>query len=232
MFLHQAFLFLFEPGAVVALVRNTGAAVEFQNPFGRVVQKVAVVGDRYHGAGVTLQKLLQPIDRLGVQVVGGLVQQQHIGFGKQQTAQGHAALFTTRQNLDPGVPGRQAQGVGGNFQLVLGIGTGAADDGLHLGLFSRELVEVGVGLTVGGVDLVQPCLGLEQSAHAGLHAFTHALGRVELRLLWQITDVQIGHRRCLALDLLVHAGHDLEQGGLARAIGTQHADLRAGEKAQ
>jgi len=95
LFLLQASFLLFQPGAVVALPGNAVTTVEFENPLGRVVQEVTVVGDGHHGARKALQELLQPIDRLGVQVVGGFVEQQHVGFGQQQAAQRHAALFAS-----------------------------------------------------------------------------------------------------------------------------------------
>ncbi|MCI1710681.1 MAG: hypothetical protein LKM39_10580 [Chiayiivirga sp.] len=60
------------------------AAVEFEDPLGGVVEEVAVVGDGHHGAGEALQELLQPVHRFGVQVVGRLVEQQHVGLGQQQ----------------------------------------------------------------------------------------------------------------------------------------------------
>ena len=41
-------------------------------------------------------ELLQPFHRFGIEVVGGFVQQQHVGLLQQQTAQGHAALFAAR----------------------------------------------------------------------------------------------------------------------------------------
>ena len=50
------------------------AAVEFQNPAGGVVEKVAVVGDGDHGAGEPGQEVLQPGNALGIEVVGGFVQ--------------------------------------------------------------------------------------------------------------------------------------------------------------
>ena len=59
------------------------AAIELQDPPGDVVQKVAVVGHSDNGARVLLQIALQPGDGVGVQVVGGLVQQQHFRLGEQ-----------------------------------------------------------------------------------------------------------------------------------------------------
>ncbi|MOA49844.1 hypothetical protein D3C78_1727790 [compost metagenome] len=66
-----------------------------------------------------MQEVLQPGDGIGVQVVGRLVEQQHVRRGQQQTAQGHTTLFTTGQDFDLGIPGRQAQRIGGDFQLAL-----------------------------------------------------------------------------------------------------------------
>ena len=208
------------------------AAVQLQNPLGGVVQKVAVVGDGDHGARKALQELLKPVHRFGVQVVGGFVEQQHVGFGQQQTAKGDAAFFAAREHADLGVPRRQAQRVGSDLELVLRVSAAAGDDGLELGLFGGQRVKVGVRFTVGGVDGLQPGLGGKHRTHAGLDTFTHSVRVIELGFLRQVADVQVRHGHGLALDLGVQTGHDLEQGGLARAIGAQHADLGAREKAQ
>ena len=208
------------------------AAVQLQNPLGGVVQKVTVVGDGDHGARKALQELLKPVHRFGVQVVGGLVKQQHVGFREQQAAQRHAALFTAGEHADLGVPGRQAQRVGGDLKLVLRVRAAAGDDGLKLSLLSGQRVKVGIRLAVGGVHGLKACLGGEHITHAGFHAFAHSVRVIELGFLRQVADVQVGHGHGLALDLGVQAGHDLEQSGLARAIGAQHADLGAREKAE
>src|SRR3989344_858585 len=47
----QALALGVEPVGVVALVGVAGAAVEFEDPLGGVVQEVAIVGDGHHGAG-------------------------------------------------------------------------------------------------------------------------------------------------------------------------------------
>src|SRR5690606_16781132 len=105
----------------VALIGNAVAAVQLQDPAGGVVQEVAVVGDGNHGAGEFLQEALEPVDAFRVQVVGGFIQQQHVGPRQQQAAEGHAALFTAGQGVHVRIPGRQAQGVGGLFQLVVQV---------------------------------------------------------------------------------------------------------------
>jgi hypothetical protein len=50
------------------------------------------------GAAVVLQELLQPVDALGVEVVGRLVEQQQVGMAEQQPAQSHSAALTARQH--------------------------------------------------------------------------------------------------------------------------------------
>ncbi|OQC01850.1 MAG: hypothetical protein BWX79_02870 [Alphaproteobacteria bacterium ADurb.Bin100] len=214
-FLLQARLFLLQPGAVVALVGNAGAPVEFENPLGGVVQEVTVVGDGHHGAGKAGKKLLQPVHRFGVQVVGRLIEQQHVGAAEQQPAQRHTALLTTRQFADHGLPGRQAQRIGGNFQLVFGGVSRGGNDGLQLGLFGRQRFEIGIFLGVSRVDLVQALLRRLDLSHATFNGLPHGLVRIHLGLLRQVSDLQARHGDGFALDLLVQSGHDLEQRGLA-----------------
>ena len=191
------------------------------------------MGDGHHGAAKTLEELLQPFDRFGVQVVGRFVEQQHVRLGQQQAAQRHAALFTTGQRANLGLPGRQAQRIGGDVQQVVGVlATGSGDDGFEFGLFGGQSVKVRVGFAVGGVDLVQALLGGQRATDAFFHRFTHALLGVELWFLRQVSDLETGHRDGFAFDVLVEAGHDFQQRGLARAVQAQHADLGAGEEGQ
>src|SRR5690606_31164013 len=94
----------FQPLGVVALEGNAVAAVQFENPACDVIQEVAVVGNGDHGAGEVVQELLQPGNRVGIQVVGRFVQQQHVGGREQQAAQGYTAFFTAGQVADSRVP--------------------------------------------------------------------------------------------------------------------------------
>ena len=75
------------------------------------------MGDGDDGAGVLGEVLLQPLHGLGVQVVGGLVEQQQVGRLEQQLAERDAALLATGEGGDRPVAGRAAQGVHGLLQL-------------------------------------------------------------------------------------------------------------------
>ena len=72
----QPLLLLLEPRRVVAFPRNTVAAVELEDPAGHVVEEISVVSDRDDRAGVILEKPLEPGHRLGVEMIGRLVEEQ------------------------------------------------------------------------------------------------------------------------------------------------------------
>src|SRR5439155_3440322 len=138
-----------------------------------------------------------------------------------------------RQHADLRLPRRQAQRVGGELELQVGVlGAGRGDDRLELVLLGGELVEVRVGVGVFGIHLVEPRLRCEHAADALLDRMTHRLVGVELRLLRQEADLQPRHRRGFAFDVVVKARHDLQQRALARAIQAEHADLRAGKETE
>ena len=114
------------------------------------------MGDRDDGAGVLLQVLLQPRDALGVQVVGGLVEQQQVGRLEQQLAQRDAAALTTGEHRDVGVAGRAAQRVHGLLDAGVELPAVVLLDDLHeLALLGEERVEVGVGLPHRRADLLE-----------------------------------------------------------------------------
>ena len=49
--------------------------------------------DDQHGAPVLAQRVLQPLGRGEIEVVGGLVQQEQVGLGQQDARQAQAGLF-------------------------------------------------------------------------------------------------------------------------------------------
>ncbi|MCY1346901.1 hypothetical protein D9M69_329990 [compost metagenome] len=209
------------------------AAVQFEDPASDVVEEVTVVGNGNHGAREVVEEVLQPGHRVGIQVVGRFVQQQHVGSRQQQAAQGYATLLATGEVFDLGVPRRQAQGVGGDFQLTLQVvAVGGLEDGFQLGLLGGQGVEVGIRLGVGGIDFVQAGLGLFDLAYGLFDDVTHALGRIQLGFLGQVADLDARHRPGFTIDLGVHPGHDAQEGRLARAVQAEHADLRAREEGQ
>ena len=74
LFLRHTGGFLFQPTRVVTFPRYTLTAVQFQYPTGYIIEEIPIVGDTDHRTGILLQVLFQPIDTLGIQMVGRLVQ--------------------------------------------------------------------------------------------------------------------------------------------------------------
>uniref|UniRef100_A0A6J7PBT6 Unannotated protein n=1 Tax=freshwater metagenome TaxID=449393 RepID=A0A6J7PBT6_9ZZZZ len=220
---------LLEPARVVALEREATAAVEFEDPLGHVVEEVAVVGDGDDGAGVVLQEALQPVDALGVEVVGGLVEQEQIRAGEQQATQGNPASLATGERGHVGVVGWAPKGVHGDLDVALEVpGVGDRDLVLEVPLQCTDFFVVSIRVGPHGHDLV---VALDEVTDLGdpiHHVAEHVLGGVQLGLLLEQTDREARGEAGLAGEAVVEAGHDLKQAGLARAVGPDDSDLGAG----
>ncbi len=106
-------------GGVIARMRKAPAIGQLNDPRGDHIEEVAVVRDEDDGARKLVQKLLQPQNRLGIQVVGRLVQQQQIRLRRQGAAKSHAPLFAAGERPDQGVQRRRSQRGGGRLDAGL-----------------------------------------------------------------------------------------------------------------
>ena len=220
-------------GGVVALVWVQVAAVDLADPLGHVVHEVTIVGDGNDGALVLVQELFQPQDGLGVQVVGGLVEQQQVRGLEQQLAQGHTAALATGAHVDRGVRIGALQGVHRLLKLGVEIpAVGGVDFGLQLAHLFHQRVEVGVRVGHFFTDLVESGDLLGNRAERHLDVLAHGLGVIQRRLLLQDADREARGQRGLAVAHGLQAGHNLQQGGLTHAVRAHDADLRAGQEAQ
>ena len=211
-----------QPGGVVALPRDAGAAVELEDPAGDVVEEVAVVGNRDDGPLVLGQVALQPGDRLGVEVVRGLVQQQHVGLAQENLAERHAAAFAAGEPGDVGIRRRQPEGVHGDLELPVELPEVLVVDAI---LQARELVG-------GLVRVVHRQLFVARQYRLLLRdrildMLEHGLRGIERRLLLQESDRVALRQERLAVVVLVEAGHDPQQRRLAGAVVTEDTDLGA-----
>ena len=97
--LRLALLFLCEIAVVVARVRVGAPIPDFQDLVHRHVQKIAVVRHQDKSVGITFKVLFQPVARLEIEVVGGLIEQQQIGLDQQELGQRDAHLPAARKLL-------------------------------------------------------------------------------------------------------------------------------------
>ncbi len=188
-----------------------------------------------HRTLVLLEMLLEPVDRLGVEVVRRLVEQQHVGLLQQQAAQGHATAFAARQVFDRLVGIGTTQGVHRTFQHAVQLPAVALVDLLvQLALtFDQPGHRVVVHRLA---QLLVDLLVLLQQRHgrraALLDDLADRLRVVEPGFLFEVTHRVAGRKDHFALEVLVHSGDDLHQRRLARAVQTDDADLGAVEEGE
>ena len=91
---------------VVARPVEQPAAVEFENARGHGSQKRAVVRHEHERRRPAEQKVFQPADRVDIEMVRWLVEQQHIGLADERASQEHAPLHAGGKRFDVQV-GRQ-----------------------------------------------------------------------------------------------------------------------------
>ena len=74
-----------------------GLAVEVDDPGDGLVEQVEVVADHEQGAAVGPEEPQQPVAGVGVEVVGGLVEQEQVAAGEEDPGQLEPAPLTTRE---------------------------------------------------------------------------------------------------------------------------------------
>ena len=79
------------------------------------------MGHGEDGTGVLREVLLEPLHRLGIQVVGRLVEQQQVGLAQQQLAQRNSASLAPGQDRNISLGRWAAQRVHGLFELAVQV---------------------------------------------------------------------------------------------------------------
>ena len=185
------------------------------------------MGDDQDRAGIVAQMPFEPVDRLGVEMVGRLVEQQQFGLFEQQPAKRDAAALAARQRVDVGVVRRAAERVHRLLDLAVEIPQAL---GLDLVLQPRHLVGGLVGIVHRELVVAVEHRLLVLDAEHDIAA--HAEIGIEMGLLRQIADARALGDEALAGEFGVEAGHDPQQRRLARAVDAEHADLGVGVEGQ
>ena len=189
------------------------------------------MGDGQHGAGVGREVTLEPLHRLGVEVVGGLVEEQQAGLLEQQLAQRDPAALATGEVVDEDLGRRAAQRVHRLVEAAVEVPrVGVVEVGLQVAHLGEQLVVVGVrvGQLLGDrVVAVELALDLVDGLFDVLE---NGLALAQRRLLLEHADGRAGVEQGVAVVGVVEPRHDLEQRGLARAVGSDDTDLGAVEE--
>ena len=121
-----AFLAQDDKLVVLHLVVVDASAGYFDGAGRDVVQEGTVVADKHHGVGARGEEVLQPLDGLDVQVVGGLVQQQYVGAAEQKLGQLDTHAPSPRKLACGAVEVRTAEAQALERALYLGLIVGAS----------------------------------------------------------------------------------------------------------
>ena len=84
---------MLEKVAVVALKALQLSLLEAEQPIHGSIEKVAVMGHDDHAATEVLEEVLEDAQGLDIEIVGGFIQQQHIGRLNQHSTQREAPPF-------------------------------------------------------------------------------------------------------------------------------------------
>ena len=205
---------------IVALVQVDAAVCHLGHAVDHVVHELAVVADHDDGALVAAQKALEPLHRLKIQVVCGLVEHEHLGVADQKLGQRDAHLPAAGE-------------VRGGLLDVAFLEAQAEQHAADLcldGVAAQHLVGVaraagGGKLALGGVvaqrllQLAQALLGF-QDLHLRGHDLLEdgAIGHLDGFLL-QVAYAGTPCEQDAPLVGVLAAADDVEHGGFAGAVG-------------
>ena len=213
---------------VAAGVSDDGLVIDVGGVGGDGVEEVAVVGDGDEGAVVAGEEVLQPVDGVEIEVVGGLVEEQGFGLAEEglgeQDADLLAALQLAHFALVQGLGDVEAVEQDGGVGLG-GVAVLVADDAFELA--EAHAVVVGhLGLLVDAVALFQ---GRPERLVAHDDGVDDAIGvEGELILAQDAELARADDGAFLGVEL---AGEDLHEGGFAGAVGAGEAVAAAGDEA-
>jgi hypothetical protein len=187
------------------------------------------VRDQHDGGAELADGALEPLHRVEIEVVGGLVEQQHVGPRHQRAGQRRARQLPAREAtqrarellladaeaaqhpLEPGAPGVAAGALQLRVRLLVG--------GQHLG--------PGVAAGHARLEVGEVALGLLGARHAlGDVLLERELGRQGRALVVQrhLRALRQADRAAVGLEL---PGQDPQQGGLALAVAPDHGQALA-----
>ena len=186
------------------------------------VEEVAVVGNDDHGGLAGVEHPFQPANGIDIQVVGGLVQQQDVGVGKQGLGQQHPQL-PARRHLAHGAEMQFPGDTGTQQDLTRpalgGIAVHFREQGLELGDF-HAVVLGHLGQRVNTVPLL---LDLPQLPVAHDHGVHHREFLERELVLVQAANTLVGRNGDIARRGHKTAVEDFHEGGFAAAIGADQA---------
>ena len=187
---------------------------KFYDTVGNRVEEIAVVCDKQTSPGIIRQKFFHPLNRLRVEMIGGLIQNQKIGPGDDRTTQGNAALLSAGQCVNGAIFRRGIQRMHNCFNPVLEIPT-------------VQLMQM-LFENVPPFRRVRKRFILFENADYVMRAFPNILidssCRIKLKILREKPDHQITAARDSTCIRLHQSGNDSQQCRFSGTIPADEAD--------
>lgn len=207
---------------VVAREQLQLTVVQIRHVGAHAVQEVAVVRNDDHGAAAGYQNAFQPADGIDIQVVGGLVQQQHVRIGEQRLGQQY-----------PEFPAR-SQAAHGSFVLFQGdvqtkkqfAGTGFGGVAIHFRKLNFQISDrhaVFFTHLCQRIDAIALFFNVPQFFMAHDHSVHDRATLVGKLVLAQLTQANVRLQHDLARRRLKIATEDLHQSGFSAAVSPDQA---------
>jgi len=213
-------------GREVALVGGHGLEGDLPDLRTHVIEEVAVVADHQHRTGIAFEVVFQPFHGGKVQVVGGLVQNEHVRLFQQQLCQPQPRQLAAGEHRNVLLPCilRKAHAGQHLFDVHIHVvAVGGIHDVLQLVVPGQQLrvVRLRGHFAFQHLHLGH---GIQHRGKGGAHLAVEIQRGIQLCVLFQIAQRHaVGHAE-LTFVVLVLAGQNLEQGGLARAVLAHDAD--------
>ena len=180
---------------------------------------------QHHGARALGQKLLQPLYRLDVEMVGRLVEQQHVGFLQQYLGQLYTHAPTARKLAGGALKVGALKSQSGQRALYLGLVVLGAHHHVALVLGGVLLYQLQVALALVVGALGQLLVHLVQSLlHAGvvgkclLCLLAHGGVVLQYHHLWQVAYLGVAGHADVACSGFLQSAQYLEHGALAGSV--------------
>ena len=206
------------------------SSVDLDDAVDDALQEIPIVRHEDERGARLEEPVLEPVGHERVEVVGGLVEEEHVGPRHQEASEGHTAPLAAGEGAAALVRVGDVQGVESALDQVLDVVASPRLEFLLEDVEAREQLLELRALSArrhGVVHALDPGEGLIAPLEpAADHVANDRVG-VHLRLLLEVADAPAalhGHR---ALVGGLDPAEDLEQGGLPRAVATDESDAFA-----
>ncbi len=225
----HALLFLLQKLFVVARIEMHAAIPDLDDFVDGDVQEIAVVRNQHEGERIVGKILLQPVAGFQIQVIGGLVEQQQVGFFKQQLGERDAHLPAAGKFLGAFVPllvRKTEPGKHGAHLRFNGVAVAIAK-------FAIQLMEAIGHLRILRASRIQLAHLVRELSHLHFHllqggenrhAFDeHAAAGEREAVLREVAGADAARDAELAVVERLHPGEHFQQCGFAAAVGAHQA---------